>query len=202
MNPGFASLGVGLVALVASFADMVMTGRLVEKSSAAKPADAPVTGREAAEDPEIQALRMRLRELSTELLGLNSGPITSQEQLVQAVDAHLAFRRRREAVHQFTTRRKDVRVLAKDWVKINATAFRLSEEDTKRVADIMNRFIEDWMVLASTTSGEPELEGRVEALIAAADRDILAIIPEGERKRYRPIPRGWSSGLVGDATPR
>lgn len=202
MNAGFAGLAIGVLAMVLSIVDSVMTGRLVEKAAAPKVVAPPAADREGAPDPELQALRMRVRELSTELLGLNAGPVTSLEQLGQVVDAHLAFRRRREAVHQFSTRRKEVRLLAKDWVKVNATAFKLSEDDTKRVADIMNRFIEDWMALASATSGEPELEGRIEALIAAADRDILAIIPEAERKRYRPIPRGWSSGLVGDAMPR
>ncbi|MCC6739627.1 MAG: hypothetical protein IT452_11335 [Planctomycetia bacterium] len=202
MNTGFAGLAVGVVAMVLSIADSFMTGRLVEKAAAPKPAPAPAAAGEAEQDPELQALRMRLRELATELLGLNSGPITSVEQLRKVVDSHLAYRRRRDAVHQFTTRRREVRSLAKDWVRINATAFRLSEEDQKRVSDIMNRFIEDWMALASATSGEPELEDKIEALIAAADRDILAILPEAERKRYRPIPRGWSSGMVGDAAPR
>lgn len=204
MNTDIAGLAVGVLALALSIADAVSTGRLMDRVKDAKPAaTSPESeGGAAAEDPEIQALRSNLASLANELRGLQGGPITSEEQLVKVVDEHLAYRRRREAVHLFATRKKEIRLLSKDWASVQVRAFKLGEADAARVADIMKKLTEDWLALSATTGGEPGLEDKIEALIDGADRDILAVLPEAERKRYRRIPRGWSSGLVGDPSPK
>lgn len=204
MSSEITGLAVGILALVLSIADAVSTGRLIDRIESAKPAAAPSepAGGAVTEDPEIQALRSLLASLANELRGLQGGPITSEEQLVKVVDDHLAYRRRHEAVRLFATRKKEIRLLAKDWASVQVKAFKLGEADAARVADIMKKLTEDWLVLSSTTGGEPGLEGKIEALIDGADREILALLPEAERKRYRRIPRGWSSGLVGDPAPK
>ncbi len=203
MNTGIVSLVVGLVAFVLAVADAVMTGRLADRIDGLKPAELRSPGDSSTgpqEDPDLQALRLRINQLNTELLSLHAAPIRSMEELEKVVTDHLAVRRRREAVEAFVTRKKEIRLQAKDWGKVVSTAYRLSKEDSARADEVMKQLTDDWLSLAALTGGEPELETQLEALLSRADKELLALIPEAEQKRYRPIPRGWSSGLLGDAS--
>lgn len=205
MNTDLAAFATGVLAFAISIADTVCTGKFVRRAQEAKPGAGETSPQDDAsltDDSEMQTLRRKILELNNELLGLRSGPVTSMEQLTQVVTDHLEYRRRQEAVHQFVTRKREIGVLAKDWVKIQTLAFKLSKQDSEKVGEIMQRFSDNWLSLSASTGGESELEGQIESLIAEADKEILTILPESERKRYRPIPRGWSSGLVGDPAPK
>jgi hypothetical protein len=202
MNPNILGIALGSLAMVLSIADAVMTGRFLDRLATAQGAEVAHPAHQVSaaqpDDSDLQALRGQLQKLHNELLGLQVGPVTSMEQLTKVVDNHLAYRRRSESVHKFVTRRNDIRALSRDWGQVVCQAFKFEGADRTRVTDIFKKLEDDWKKLASTTGGEPGLEESIETLLKNADNEILSIIPESERKRYRPIPRGWSSGLVGD----